>query len=546
VHWLEWHYRSKHESLIAFSNRRFYENRLFTFPSSAERHPRLGVEFIHVPDGVYDRGGRRDNEREADVVVERIVHHFLETPERSLGVVAFSVAQQRAIEDRLELYRKQHPETDQYFDEDRLEGFFVKNLETVQGDERDVIIFSIGYGRDRNGEFKMFLGPLNYEGGERRLNVAVTRAREKVLVASSVRAADFDLRGTTAAGVLALHRYLDYAERGLPALETPLAAAAGEPQSPLEESVAGVIRELGYDVSYQVGCSKYRVDLGVIDPAQPGRFILGVECDGAMYHSAYTARDRDRIRQEVLERLGWRIHRVWSPDWTTRHDVERARLREAIERSRLATPTPLEPSTARPTHAVLRTVEPAPVAKSDDEPPTWAVPYQAAELTWSQSVDLQVARVVELEGPVHIEVLQRRVAQGMGYEKTGSRVRESITAAVRQLTRRNKVRTVGDFLWPVGDGFELKVRYPDGGETRRRIEHIAIDELSLAMLLKVHEALSLAEEDLMVQVARLFGFERRGWIVDSTLRQVLESLVAKGLLRRGAGRVSLSPKAKRN
>lgn len=545
VHWLDWHYRSKHEALIAFSNQSFYENRLFTFPSAAEQHPRLGVELVHVPDGVYDRGGRRDNQREADVVVERVVQHFLETPERSLGVVAFSVAQQRAIEDRLELYRKGHPETDQYFDEDRLEGFFVKNLETVQGDERDVIVFSIAYGRDKNGEFKMFFGPLNFSGGERRLNVAVTRAREKVLVLSSVRAADFDLRGTTAAGVLALHRYLDYADRGLPALEASLAATAGEAQSPLEESVAGAIREMGYDVAYQVGCGKYRVDIGVIDPAEPGRFILGVECDGAMYHSAYTARDRDRIRQEVLERLGWRIHRVWSPDWTTRRDVELSRLREAIERSR-ATPAPLrEHKRTSASPALVRTVEP-PGMDSGGEPPAWAVPYEIAKLDRWQTAAAQVARVVSIEGPVHVDLVLRRVAQAMGFERTGSRVRASIMAALRQLERQKKVRAKNDFLWPIGDGFELRVRYPDGEETRRRVEHIAADELSLAMLMHVHEALSLAEEDLMVQVARLSGFERRGQIVDAMLREVLESLIAKGLLRRGAGRISLGSPAKPN
>lgn len=543
VQWLEWHYRSKHESLIAFSNRRFYESRLVTFPNAASSHPRLGVEFVHVPDGVYDRAGRRDNAREAEAVVRLVVDHFTSTPERSIGVVAFSMAQQTRIENQFELYRKTHPEMEQYFGEDRLEGFFIKNLETVQGDERDVIVFSVGYGRDSKGEFKMWFGPLNLEGGERRLNVAVTRAREKVFVVSSVRAADFDLRGTNAAGVFALHRYLDYAERGLDALETPLIETGGEPQSPLEESVAGAIRTLGYDVAYQVGCGKYRIDLGVIDPALPGRFILGVECDGAMYHSAHTARDRDRIRQEVLQKLGWRIHRIWSPDWGSRRDSEIARLRAVIETARATPPitsarrtavAPAEPAA----HITLRP-ETAAGTTSSGSRPAWAVPYVVAKGGQSRMPIQQAAHVVRAEAPIHIDLLVRRVTVGMGHGRSGSRIRDAIIDAIETLERQGKVRLENDFVWSTEPGFQVRVRYPADELARRSVEQIPFEEIAYAMALMAHDALSLPEGELLTQVARLLGFDRRGPIVEARLRSVLDSLLQSDTLRSVAGRISL-------
>ena len=305
---LRWHYRSRHESLIAFSNHRFYHSRLITFPSAYHQHKALGIEFVHLPDGVYDRGGKRSNQREAEEVADRVFKHFAQYPQKSIGVVAFSQAQMMAIEDEIERRRKTNTAFEHFFKEDRLEGFFVKNLENVQGDERDVIIFSIGYGRDQHGRMTMAFGPLNRNGGERRLNVAVTRAREKVILVSSITAADIDLGATQAAGVLNLYHYLDYAARGDEALQLTGPQGLGEADSPFEDDVAGEIRALGYEVVPQVGCSGFRIDIGVIDPAEPGRFLLGVECDGATYHSAATARDRDRLRQQILEKLGWLAH----------------------------------------------------------------------------------------------------------------------------------------------------------------------------------------------------------------------------------------------
>jgi very-short-patch-repair endonuclease len=454
--WLRWHYRSKHESLIAFSNHQFYGNKLVTFPGSNSRDPKLGIEFRYIAGGVYDRSGRRDNPREAEEIVRLVSQHFFEYPNRSLGVVAFSIAQMTAIQDRIEKLMRERPELQSYFKEDRLEGFFIKNLENVQGDERDVMIFSVGYGKDASGKLDMrMFGPLTRAGGERRLNVAVTRAREKVILVSSIRAADLDLSNTRAPGVLALHRYLEYAERGAEALNLKM-YEPGEFESPLEREVASAIRFLGYEVVPQVGYSGFRIDLGVIDPAEPGRYLLGVECDGATYHSAYTARDRDRLRQEILEKFGWRIHRVWSPDWVMRREKEVKRLSEAIEKALSSKENKLGDIShveERKNFEIVIKKEPDPVNNDIHYP--WVSPYKVwrpKKMPFQQpnvgvgELAKILNEIVDVEGPIHIELATRRLANALGFQKVGSRVREAVNSSVRILIKEGKVKRVNKFL----------------------------------------------------------------------------------------------------
>lgn len=329
---LRWHYRSQDERLIAFSNETYYEGRLLTFPSAVFAHPSLGVQFHHVPDGVYDRGGRRDNPREAEVVASLVLEHFRTTPDKTLGVIAFSYAQMNAIEDELDRQLESQPELERFFKGDRLEGFFVKNLETVQGDERDVILLSVGYGRDAQGRIELNFGPLNREGGERRLNVAVTRARQRLILVSSIRARDLRLNEGQAKGLAHLQRYLDFAENGIAALSSG-AAGVRLPLSGLHEDVLRELKNLGFDGEPMVGCGLCRLDIGVRDPRDPGRFLLGIEFDGPMHAQVSTARDRDRLRFEVLQRLGWKLHRIGSPDWVYRREEELTRLRAALSLS---------------------------------------------------------------------------------------------------------------------------------------------------------------------------------------------------------------------
>ncbi|MEV6209593.1 DUF4011 domain-containing protein [Kitasatospora sp. NPDC051914] len=329
---LRWHYRSRHEHLIAFSNKQFYRGAMTTFPGAFSEGPDVGVAFFRAGQGVYRSGAAaRNNPGEAVEVARRVIHHFRTRPNRSLGVVALSQAQAEVIREAVDQERRRYPDLDACFSDDRLDGFFIKNLEAVQGDERDVIIMSVGYGPDENGKINQNFGPINRKDGWRRLNVAVTRARYRVEVVASFEPEN--LRPSESASFEHFARYLKYAKSGPVVLAQDAEDGDAEPESPFEESVLEVLRGWGYTVQPQVGVAGYRIDLGVRDPQRPGRYALGIECDGAMYHSSKAARDRDRLRESMLTGLGWTLHRIWGTDWYRNRVEAEARLRTAVERA---------------------------------------------------------------------------------------------------------------------------------------------------------------------------------------------------------------------
>lgn len=325
---LRWHYRSRHESLIAISNQEFYDNRLYVYPSPMQKDESLGLKFIYLPDAAYDRGKSGANRIEARAVARAVFEHFQKYPGKSLGVGTFNIKQQEAILDEIEALQKANPGVDLNSRNDRGEHFFVKNLETIQGDERDVILLSVGYGFDSNRKLSLNFGPLNREGGERRLNVLITRAREKCIVFSNFTSKDLPLDENSPFGLKALKVFLEFAESGR--LPSP-SCGRQELDSPFEEAVSEFLTENGCEVHRQIGCAGYRLDLAVPDPLHPGRYVLGIECDGADYHSSPVARDRDRLRQQVLEGLGWKIYRVWSTDWYLHPKECREKLLETVK-----------------------------------------------------------------------------------------------------------------------------------------------------------------------------------------------------------------------
>lgn len=332
---LQWHYRSRNEGLIAFSNRFYYGNELLTFP--APRAGYSGVRFVHLPQARYDKGRTRTNPAEGRALVDELVRRLRanENPPRSYGVVTFSMAQQQLVENLLDEERRKFPEIEAHFGDTppvQSEPVFVKNLENVQGDERDVILFSVCYGPDESGRISMNFGPLNREGGERRLNVAVTRAKHEILIFSSLRGDQIDLSRSRARGVRDLRFFLEYAERGPTALASDAQSnsAAAPTKSEFVEMIAAKLREAGHSVHTNVGCSGYRVDVAVVDPRDPARYLLGLECDGPFYKRAATARDRDKLRHEVLKSLGWTLHRLWSPDWWHNPEKEIKSLLAAV------------------------------------------------------------------------------------------------------------------------------------------------------------------------------------------------------------------------
>jgi len=324
---LLWHYRSRHENLIAFSNANIYQGNLITFPSSVKKAEDLGVQYDYVSNGIYDRGGRNGNIAEAERIAELVYEHLYKYPERSLGIIAFGEVQQMAITEALLKKRKYNPLFEQYFNEDLEEPIFIKNLETVQGDERDTIIFSIGYAPDINGKFIMNFGPLSRSGGERRLNVAITRARYNVKLVGSINPCDIDLERITGEGPKLLKSYIDFAINGANAFSSKEDNALTE--IPLfEKTIYDYLIQHGYEVEEKIGCSEYKIDMAV---RKNNRYVIGIECDGAAYNSARTARERDRLRQNVLEKMGWKLYRVWSTDWIKDPKNEGKKLIAAIE-----------------------------------------------------------------------------------------------------------------------------------------------------------------------------------------------------------------------
>ena len=333
---LLWHYRSKHEHLIAFSNQEIYKHELVTFPSSNESEPDTGVEFVYVEDGYYESSPRNYNILEARRIVELVKEHIEKHPNRSLGIIAFSEKQQQAISLEIQRFREQHSEYEAFFAEGKEDEFFVKNLENVQGDERDTIFFSVGYAKTKeqkvNGKpMSMRFGPLGVSGGERRLNVAITRAKINVKLVSSILPSDIDLSRTESDGIRMLRSYIEFAMNG----ESTLAVAHknGRPDD-FADSIAQFIRDQGFEVQQYVGCSGYKIDIAVKHPSElVEQFVAGIECDGYSYVSARTARDRDRLRSSVLTNMGWNLYRVWSAEWYKNPEIEGQKLIAFLQRA---------------------------------------------------------------------------------------------------------------------------------------------------------------------------------------------------------------------
>lgn len=321
---LRWHYRSQHHSLIAFSNHSFYQGNLVIFPSPYGQGGKLGVRAVYLADAIYEN---QTNLREAKRVVDAVGEHIATRPDESLGVVTLNIKQRDLIAELLEERLKSARGADAYRDHWATEGqpLFIKNLENVQGDERDAIIISTTFGKPPGSSaVRQNFGPISRQGGWRRLNVLFTRAKRSIAIYTSLRPEDIVMDGTTPDGTKALRNYLEYARTGS---LTTVEETGREPDSDFEISVMDMLKLRGYEVTPQLGVAGYRIDIAVKHPDAPGSYLAAIECDGASYHSALSVRDRDRIRQEILESLGWRgrIWRIWSTDWfrTPRQETEK-------------------------------------------------------------------------------------------------------------------------------------------------------------------------------------------------------------------------------
>ncbi|MDR5750202.1 MULTISPECIES: DUF3320 domain-containing protein [unclassified Caballeronia] len=539
---LSWHYRSRHESLIAFSNYRYYGGDLVTFPSPVTDD--RAVSFHLASGGQYERGASRTNKPEAKALVADLVSRlkspgFAESGQ-TIGVVTFNAEQQRLIEDLLDAERRKDPSIEQHFADTALEPVFVKNLESVQGDERDVMYFSITYGPGLDGTMPMNFGPMNQQGGERRLNVAITRAREELRVFGSFRPEKMDLSRTQALGVRDLKHFLEFAERGARALGEAVAGSIGDFDSPFEKAVCVALAERGWTVHPQVGVSAFRIDLGVVDPEAPGRYLAGVECDGATYHRSATARDRDKLREQVLRGLGWEIVRIWSTDWwidmpgtLEKVDAQLALLLAVRREQRAIDETgaagmadeviaaakvfgPDERVQAGSTEGeesdsgnvdessvAIRVSAPAryarAVAPMESQPSTAifieadfsltehvAEPERFFDNDYNAQLVSMLAHVVTIEAPIRDEVLARRIARAHGWSRTGARILDRVVELAKKHFDCDQ-EDVGLFFREKGSaGKEWSFRRPVEGIVRALDEISSLELSALAREIKPH------------------------------------------------------------
>lgn len=574
--YLQWHYRSTHESLIAFSNSHFYENRMFTFPSANDRERH--VTSVHV-DGVYKKG---TNLKEAEAIVEEIVRRYHDPvlKDRTIGVVTFNIKQQELIENLLAKRLQDDAGLDQWVSEGE-DCLFIKNLENVQGDERDAILFSVCYGPDENGRISMNFGPINREGGGKRLNVAFSRSRVEMMVFTSMRSSDITVTASSPDGVRAFRDFLNYAE-GQSRPAAPLGQEnGGESREGIIRSICQAVQKHGYACQTMIGHSDFRIDIAVVNPYDTDQYLMGIMLDGETYHNTGNTRDREVAQVSVLRGLGWDLERVWAIDWWDNRDkviagllaridalntkakevfeekqAEKARY-AAEEARRKATVAEQPPAEAPAPMAAVQKPNPAPAApepvaqtfmKSDPAPaqPAPAQPAASAEASgrsivvedyvWAElpesmfsssdymarenkdEIRRRLELLVEAEGPILKDALIRRVLASFGLSK-GKNVAEATEKTIKAAKIKNARLKGVVFCWPQEQDPDLyyKVRVSND----RSADELCPQEIRNAMCYVLQENGPMAKDDLIKEASRLFGYKRLG--------SKLEGVLAEGL-----------------
>ena len=555
---LRWHYRSKHESLIAFSNKKYYDSRLHTFPSPDDLQTKIGYQHV---EGVYDRGKTRQNREEAEAIINEIKHR-LEDPvlsKLSIGVVTFNSNQQSLLEDLLNDLFVKHPNLEKIALECE-EPIFIKNLENVQGDERDVILFSIGYGQDKLGKVTLNFGPLNRDGGWRRLNVAVSRARYEMKVFSTLTSEQIDLRRTSAEGVAGLKEFLEYAEKGKSTV--PGATAQQSSNDGFVEAVARAVKAKGYDVRTNIGSSGYKIDIGVVNPNDKAAYVLGILCDGYNYTSSRSARDREIVQVGVLRKLGWNIWRIWSMDWWANREEVISELVSKIEDAiagrfveieeepiRLycehqTNNTPGDPgSFEEQTSGQMRDASDA-IQTNDN-----IIPYRFTELDfrplpvedvingyYDGIIKEYIKHVVDTEAPITSDLLCKRVLRAINIARMGARVAGRMYTILGCLDLR-KSNNIVEVYW--NEHQDPKEYNLIRQSNERDAIHIPFEEARNAAVHVLREQGSQPRESLIKEMAKLFGYTRVGDNVYYAMHSGIEMAKEEGHIVEANGKITI-------
>jgi very-short-patch-repair endonuclease len=511
---LRWHYRSRNESLITFSNQRYYNGDLVTFPSPDTEDRAVSLCYTG---GIYQRGTSRTNPIEAKALVTDLLARLrsleFQESKQSIGVVTFNTQQQLLIEDLLDAERRADPSLEVFFDSALEEPVLVKNLENIQGDERDIMYFSIGFGPDQAGQMTMNFGALNKDGGERRLNVAVTRARYKINVFCSLYPDQILLTQTKARGVHDLRLFLEYAQQGVKVLAAAVHSSGDDYESPFELGVAEALQKKGWQIHPQVGVSGFRIDLGIVDPDRPSKYLAGVECDGYTYHRSATARDRDHLRESVLRSLGWEILRIWSTEWWINADAAAKKLQMQLE-------VLLEKRRSVPNVGVLPGAPSGPALQTEfaDQP----LPADLSENMENNGRDIEQERlraivqtIVSSCSPIHENALCANVAKQLGFGRAGSKIRSGVLAVASDMYA-SSTEDVGVFFWDTDNSPETCTTFRKRGPK----EACVVDEIAMPELVALARTIQPRfGEDPVVLMARRLGLSRLRAVTRPRLEQ---------------------------
>jgi hypothetical protein len=535
------HYRSKHESLISFSNAHFYDNKLLTFPSPDDLNRKVTFEFV---DGFYDKGKTRTNVNEAKAIIDYIKNHFQNKNPKSIGVVTFSQTQQNLIEDLLQKLFQEHPHLEE-FSMNSEEPIFIKNLENVQGDERDIILFSVGYGPDEEGKVSMNFGPLNRDGGWRRLNVAVTRARYEMKVFSSLKGDQIDLNRTNAEGVKGLKNFLNFSEKGL--MNQNL-TVQNQNEKSIVSSIAQYLESHDLKVKTNIGTSDYKVDIGIIDPENESEYLLAILVDSENYFKISTTNDRELLAPNVLKGLGWNVFRIWTLDWIKNKEKIIIEIKTQLEQIKNNVKIKEEEISAIeiPINHLLSEVEHEEMISSSQ-------PYVSADIIGLQNADSesiyfpenrhilknQITEIIVTEAPISQNMLFKKILKLWNTSRAGAKLNNYLDEILNSIPNITTTETYQKFYWTENINPENISNYRDNSIEKRAIDDIAAEEISVAMMEIMRSNLSVNQDELIRLTAKQFGFLKVGAQIESVVKLCVEDLIGKGALRNVDGRITL-------
>ncbi len=533
---LLWHYRSRHESLIAYSNAKYYENKLLTFPSPDDLVSK--VSWVKV-EGCYDKGGTKQNKAEAEAIVTEIVRRLRDENLRknSIGVVTFSLPQQHLIDDLLTEKFSQEPELE-FIANEMYEPLFIKNLENVQGDERDVILFSIGYGPDKDGKVSMNFGPLNRDGGWRRLNVAISRSRKEMVVYSVITPEQIDLTKTRSDGVAGLKGFLEFAAGGTRALPVNLLSKK-DAVNRFAVIVSEEIEKLGYKTSCNIGTSEYKIDVGVLHPEKPDEFVLGIMCCGDERLDVATARDRCILQPSVLEGLGWSVANVHILDWLDNKNKVLGKLelsiREAIEKADGASQAQIKPKKDEPIEFQQEISRGVYDFCSKYEVFNTGTLGTADDFYAEKTMPLiceTIRKVISTEAPVSKKLIKKRIMSAWDISRSTAKFEATFDNALQNVCEKSTVSNGALFFWKSETQPQeyRAVRVPVDEENRRSFDDISTEEIANAVKAVVETSVSVERDDVSKEVAHIFGFVRTSPAIDEAVRAAVEYAISTAMV----------------